>query len=306
MTHVLVALAVLAAGSRQSTQVFRSGVDAVQVDVLVTDGRRPVAGLTAADFELLDSGVQQRLSALATADVPIAMLLALDTSTSVEGSTLRHLKEGAQAAIQTLVPPDRAALLIFANDVRVQARWGSRAAPLLAGLAAARAGGSTSLYDAAFTALLLRDEVPGHRSMVVLFSDGADTASWLPARAVLDKAQRTDSVVYSVVMSARGGRDFEWKLQRRSGIELSPPPVGSIARGTPFLEELADITGGDTFRTERTGDLRDAFTRIVTQFRSRYLLTYTPEGVASGGWHPIEVKLKDKKGHVRARRGYSR
>lgn len=45
---------------------------------------------------------------------------------------------------------------------------------------------------------------------------------------------------------------------------------------------------------------------IMTEFRTRYLLTYTPSGVEKSGWHPIEVKLKNKKGKVTARRGYLR
>ena len=44
----------------------------------------------------------------------------------------------------------------------------------------------------------------------------------------------------------------------------------------------------------------------MTEFRSRYLLTYTPQSVDAGGWHPIEVRLKNKKGKVTARRGYMR
>jgi hypothetical protein len=46
--------------------------------------------------------------------------------------------------------------------------------------------------------------------------------------------------------------------------------------------------------------------QIVTEFRSRYLLTYIPTGVQAGGWHPIDVKLKIKKGTTTARRGYLR
>ena len=57
---------------------------------------------------------------------------------------------------------------------------------------------------------------------------------------------------------------------------------------------------------QRSDRLRETFVRIVTEFRSRYLLTYTPQGVDAGGWHPIEVRLKSKKGKVTARRGYMR
>ena len=40
--------------------------------------------------------------------------------------------------------------------------------------------------------------------------------------------------------------------------------------------------------------------------RSQPVIDQSPRGVDAGGWHPIEVKLKSKKGKVAARRGYSR
>lgn len=282
---------------------FRSGVDAVRVDVLVMDGRRPVTGLTADDFELRDSGVVQTLDAVAIADVPISMMIALDTSESVKGDTLDQLKRGVEAALRALEPRDRAALLTFASDVRLRHDWTEDAETVRSSVAELGAAGGTSLWDAAFTALTLHDSTPAVRSLVLVFSDGEDTASWLPRGSVVDKARRTDTVVYSVEMASV--RDLRGRLHYRSGIELAPSDRGAWI-ASPFLQELAEATGGDTFRTTNAGDLRQAFTRILTEFRTRYLLTYSPRGVDKGGWHPIEVKLKNKKGKVTARRGYLR
>ena len=92
----------------------------------------------------------------------------------------------------------------------------------------------------------------------------------------------------------------------RSGIELSPPQVRSILQGSGFLSDLATASGGQRFLVTRASELKAAFTPIVTDFRSRYVLTYTPTGVDAHGWHPIEVKVKGRNLTVRARRGYSR
>ena len=283
---------------------FRTGVDAVRVDALVVDGRRPVAGLTAQDFELWDSGVPQTLESIAVADVPIRMMVALDTSQSVSGGTLEQLKRGVLAAIAALQPPDRAALITFSSDVRLRSDWNGDADALRRAVTDLRGAGGTSLWDAVFAALAFPDETPTVRRLVLVFSDGDDTSSWLPRNSVLDKARRTDGVVYAVQIESRlppPGR----RLHYRSGIELSKNDRPAWIE-TPFLDELADITGGATYMATDAGELRDAFARILTEFRTRYLITYVPQGVDTKGWHPIEVKLKNKKGKVTARRGYLR
>jgi hypothetical protein len=73
-----------------------------------------------------------------------------------------------------------------------------------------------------------------------------------------------------------------------------------------LLERVTEETGGDLLYVSSSRDLPAAFARIVGDFKSRYLLSYTPTGVSRAGWHPIEVKLKGKVGTVRARRGYAR
>ena len=295
------ALLLMPAGGR--TPRFRSGIDAVRVDVLVQDGRRPIVGLTAADFELRDSGVLQQVETVVIGDVPLSMLLVLDTSTSVEGPALARLKDASQAAYAALGKADRAALLSFSSAVTLQAPWGPPSAFIRDAVSALVAGGSTSLFDAAFAALTYHDTVTGTRNLIVLFSDGTDTASWLPSHAVFDKAQRSDAVVYTVVAGSAGP---DASLQYRSGIQLRAVPDRAVYETAPFVQELADITGGSLFVSRGMDQVRETFTGIVNEFRTRYVLTYTPRGVDASGWHPIEVKLKNRKGRVQARRGYSR
>ena len=114
---VAAGLAVLSFTAGAAQQTFRVSVDAVRVDVLVLDGNRPVGGLTAADFELSDSGVAQRIDAITFEDVPLSVMLALDASGSVRGAPLEHLKDAAAAVTGLLKPGDRAALLTFAEEV---------------------------------------------------------------------------------------------------------------------------------------------------------------------------------------------
>jgi hypothetical protein len=71
-----------------------------------------------------------------------------------------------------------------------------------------------------------------------------------------------------------------------------------------FLEELTQESGGRVRFATSDADLRGAFTKTLAEFRDRYVLLYTPTGVAATGWHRLDVTLKGKKGKVTARRGY--
>jgi VWFA-related protein len=306
---------------------FRTKTEAVRVDVLVTNGSKPVGGLRAEDFELLDNGVPQTIENMTIEEVPFSMLLALDTSDSMRGRSLADLKAAATSAMNLMGASDRAAVLTFSDVLRHAPRWLPKGAALEKAIDEVQASGATSLFDAAFASLLLRDPEAGRRSVMLLFSDGEDTSSWLPAAAAVEKAGRTEIVVYTVYLGAPKGRDADQdratlangrpnspaaaaapvnnrRLLFRSGIRLSPGAV--MIEQSPFLTEIAERTGGEALVADTGGKLREAFERIVADFRSRYLLSYVPSGVDATGWHKLDVKLKNRAGRVKARRGYER
>jgi VWFA-related protein len=302
MKMVPVALAIACGFAAHGQQTFRSGVDAVRVDVLVMDGKRPVVGLKASDFELRDSGVVQPIESVAIEDVPLNVMLALDTSESVDGTPLHDLKQAALAVVRLLRPDDRAALITFNEYVTLRAGWTAEIRQLERSINQTKAAGATALHDAAYSSLTLRHTRPG-RTLALLFSDGDDTASWLPGATVLDIARRNEVVVYAV--EKRGGA---WKpgyrIDFHSGLQTGVANVDHRGLDERFLSALAEETGGQYLRAASSGSLRDTFVKIINEFRTRYLLTYTPRGVDAGGWHPLEVKLTRRKGTVTARRGY--
>ena len=300
---IIVALGSGAAGQQP---VFKARVDAVRVDVLVTRGGKPVAGLTTADFELRDSGVPQQIDVLSLEEVPLHLLLALDTSSSLTGQPIEHLKAAARAAVASLRPDDRAALVTFSHAVQKQVPWSADTAAIRTAIDAVTAAGATALTDAAFAVLGLREAVEG-RMLALLFSDGFDTASWLDPLAVIEQARRSDLVIDAVSLSMVPEAVTAF---RRPGVTPADVRRWFLAEPqlfrTEFLAALADETGGEVVVANRSSDLQAVFVKIVSTFKTRYVLTYSPNNVAPSGWHPIEVRLKNKKGDVRARRGYTR
>ena len=46
------------------------------------------------------------------------------------------------------------------------------------------------------------------------------------------------------------------------------------------------------------------FDQALDEFRSSYVLTFTPKGVKAEGWHTLTVKTKDSRRRLRWRNGY--
>ena len=94
-----------------------------------------------------------------------------------------------------------------------------------------------------------------------------------------------------------------WGQPRMTSIGIAP---GVTARDEPsaFLEELASITGGRLLRTGSPGKLRDAFAQALREMKTRYVLSYTPQGVTREGWHTLQVGLTRPNADITARRGY--
>jgi VWFA-related protein len=275
LTGTAAALLVTQALVAQTT--FTSRIDAVRVDVLVTENGRPLTGLTPADFEVMDNGVRQAVDLASFEQIPLNVVLALDLSGSLEGLRLGHLQTAGRTVLAGLKPGDRTALVTFSHIVRPTVGLSEELDRVRIALEQARGSGLTSLIDASHAAMLIGESDVG-RSLLIVFSDGVDTSSWLTPESVLDTARRGDVVVYSVEAGQR----------RRS-----------------FSRDLSDVTGGRTIEIESATDLAASFTRILEEFRMRYLVSYSPQGVETGGWHRLEVRVKGRRANVKARPGYS-
>jgi VWFA-related protein len=304
---VAFALSTLTAKSQPASQAlsqppsFKSGVDAIQVDVLVTRGGRAVDGLTAADFELRDAGVVQQIQSVSIEDLPLNVMLAFDVSGSIHDEKLDELKQAAHAIVGVLRPVDHVALITFSQAVQLASPWSLPSGDVHNAIERLTGGQRTALYDAASVAIDLRDSVASGRVLVLLLTDGWDTASWTSPLAVVDQARRSDLVINVVRVGFRPSSRMEspeWHRQRF----FDRPELMKSA----FLPVMAAETGGELVDAESRDGIKVACLRLLQSFKLRYVLAYTPAGVPSDGWHPLEVKLRNKRGEVLARRGYDR
>ena len=267
----------LAPVSGAQSPAFSSKVEAVRVDVLVTDNGEAIHGLGPADFELFDNGVAQAVELVSFDQIPLNVILALDMSDSVAGERLEQLRGAGSGLLAALKKDDQAALVTFSHAVQLGATLTTDVASVQAALAAAGSAGQTALIDGTYAGIMVGESDAG-RALLIVFSDGVDTSSWLRADAVLDAAKRADVVVYGVSVVSR----------------LKPE----------FLREVTSFTGGRLFEIEKKANLSATFLGILDEFRHRYLVSYTPRGVAKDGWHKLEVRVKNRRATIKARPGY--
>jgi VWFA-related protein len=278
LTAIVIALAVFeCAGRAQQSPAFTSKIEMVRVDVLVTDNGQPIRGLGPTDFEISDNGVAQQVELVSFDQVPLNVIFALDMSDSVAGERLEQLRGAGGGLLAALHKEDQAALVEFSHAVHQGAKLTADVAAVREALGSAGGTGMTALIDGTYAGIMIGESDAG-RGLLIVFSDGVDTSSWLRADAVLETAKRADVVVYGVSVVSR----------------LKPE----------FLRELTSLTGGRLFEIEKSANLASTFLGILEEFRHRYLVSYTPKGVAKDGWHKLEVRVKNRRATIKARPGY--
>ena len=231
------------------------------VDVSVTRGDAPVAGLAADDFVVTDNGVRQRIDTVTVAQVPLAVTLVLDTSASVAGERLDSLIGASEAAVNELRANDDVSLITFSSGVVRPVALTRNFESVRSALHAITGYGNTTMRDGVFLALRATPH-DTTRPLLLVFTDGLDTSSWLSEDDLLESVRRANVVIHAI----------------------------TVGPDQPFLKQLTHEAGGRTWSASSNRDLQELFRRAIRDMRDRYVLTYTPSGVSRPGWHALRVK----------------
>jgi VWFA-related protein len=261
--------------------VFSAAVTQVEVYATVTDeSGRAIRGLRQEDFVVLEDGVPQPITAFGGGEVPAAVALAIDHSFSMKGNPLTMARTAAKAFVASLQPADRVMIIGISGEVEVLAPLAASRAAVLEALDQLEPWSTTSMHDALIRSLDLLEGENGRRA-IVLLSDGMDKYSSARPADVLDRARRSDVMVYPIAI----GRD-------RPGL----------------FAEIAAVSGGRSFHLRDPKDLQPTLQSIVADLRAQYLIGYAstqPIRPGEDDWRAITVKVDRPGAAVRARSGYS-
>jgi len=317
----------------QAPPAFGVGVEEVRVDVSVTRRGTSLGGLVAEDFVLKDNGVPQRVELVDRTATPTTLVLVLDRSASVSGRKLETLRSAARAFSRELRPQDEAAVLVFDHRIELLCPAGTDRAALSRALDSPERGGASSVIDALY--LALKRQWGTGLPLVVLFTDGQDTASWLENETVVSAARESPVLLHVVATESRALRF----VRSAQGVGFSPtfadlgangrPGAGLTDHGSPpaseegssgrtledvvraqsgyvsLLRRVAEITGGAYWAVDSDEHMEATFRRVLEAANGRYVLRYEPQGVERRGLHRLEVSVRRRGVDVRARREYS-
>ena len=279
--------------------VFRTGVDLVALNVVVTDPQQNlVAGLGAENFAVFEDGVQQDLSFFAARDVPLDLAILLDTSASM-GDKMETMQQAAIGFASTIREGDRVTIVDVKDSVRVLHPLQADPSEAAAAIRGTTARGGTALYNALYMTLkemVKQGRASGdvRRQAIAVLSDGDDTASLMGFDDVMDVAKQSGISIYTITL--------------RSAYQMKDSATGQryFSQAEFGMKALAQETGARAFFPVSIMELAGVYGSIAEELSTQYALGYTSKNPKrDGAYRRVIVRVLEVPGaRTRTRSGY--
>jgi VWFA-related protein len=254
------------------------------IELTIRDTNRQYVDIGPEDLVVYEDGVEQKIDAFQEALTPVSLILALDASGSMLKAT-EAVIEAARTFIKALPPKDSLAMMQFADEVAVTQDFSTNRDAALDAVKLYIANGGTALYDALGESMVRLKDIKGRRAVVVL-TDGRDENN--PGTApgslrtlddVLADAKTVGAAVFGIALGPRVDRDP--------------------------LEQLAKMTGGETYYPSDVTELEGEYKRILENLQRRYIVRYSSTNLARNGkWRKVEIKPRQPGLVVESKNGY--
>jgi Ca-activated chloride channel homolog len=270
---------------------FRLAVDVnlVVLPIAVHDRqRRYVSDLQEQNFEVYEDRVAQRIKLFRHEDIPVIAGLLIDHSGSMR-TKLAHVIAGARAFVQFSNPQDQMFVVNFNEKVSLGLPPGvpfsANANELEVAIWKAPAAGETALYDAIIEALERIQTGSRDKKVLIVISDGADNASAHRLAQVLERAEQSSAIIYTVGLFEPDDHDANPKV----------------------LTQLAKATGGEAFFPDQVSAVVEICESIAHDIRNQYTIGYLSDAARDGAYRTVRVVARapgQGKLVVRTRAGY--
>ncbi|MEW6209708.1 MAG: VWA domain-containing protein [Acidobacteriota bacterium] len=286
------------AQAKRGDQTITTGTVNVRLPITVKEKDDCIAGLVEANFEVYEDGKRQRIDKFESpSTLPLNIALLMDTSNSVK-LKLPVEKEAAEDFVLTVTTFRRKDQVLFAtfdSEVVLHQDFTDDHQKLIQKIRKVKASGVTRLYDAIHRiieekmATLRRPEAPTARLIILVISDGADTASDYNLKEAIAIAQQNDVTIFGI------------STKNFSGV------TAGVVEGEDdkALRQLCESTGGQIFLPSQKAALFRSFSRVKDCLRQEYVVYYTPQNQDKNGRpREIKVKLINAEGKLFHKKGY--
>lgn len=304
---------------------IRVEVNEVIVPVTVTaDKGKFVSDLDEKDFQVYEEGQLQKIRFFTrerNQAIVVGFLMDLSNASKVHW---KNYQDAAIELIQNLLTGDprySGYLISFANDAELQVNTTTDSELLVEKLRKMKPSGGAALYDAIWMACTNRKLVPGEplqpRRIIVVISDGHDSASKHGLNEVLEIAQRSQVTIYGISTTAFGFENVNDDNLQKLSIETGGRvvyPLQDVYKDTDgYLSHPSDDgnyalrVGTGAYASAVATNMFRAITDIAGEITTQYIIRYIPEVDEKGKrkpFHSVEVRVDLGNVKVRARKGY--
>ena len=267
--------------STQPKVNLRADSNLILVPVAVVDyANHPVTGLEKENFHVFDNNVEQKISAFATEDAPVAVGLVYDHSGSV-GPVIRNESRATQMFLKTSNPADEYFLVTFASKPELALGMTPSTGDVGSRVYNTRSGGSTALFDGVILGMNELRKSKLNRKALLVISDGGENNSRYSKRELQKMVEESDGLIYAIGFNSTQA-DF------------------------PLLKWMAELSGGRAFPAKYE-DFPDVAAKIGLELRNRYVLGFSAAGIPHDGkYHALRVDLAPPHGMPKLKASWRR
>ena len=293
------------ADDKEETLKIDSTLVTIPVSVINAEGKY-LLNLTQKDFRLYEESAPQEITNFASIEVPVNIVLMIDTSRSTKFK-IEDIQRAAATFVEQLRPADRVMVVSFDDKVRVQCEFTSDRHTLKQAIAKTKTGTGTKLYEAVNLVMNQKLSAVQGRKAIVLFTDGVDTESKYGAgKQSMFEVEKNEVIVYPIQYDTM--EDIAALLNdnhQPQKLLTSQPTTEEFQLATRYLRGLAERSGGRVQQAGTLTNVNEAFALIAEELRHQYSLGYYPvqEGKA-GEFRRVRVEVLPPHRSVRARDGY--
>lgn len=267
---------------------FRTDARLVVLPVSVSDkSGKLLTNLSQESFKVFENGAQQPIKLFRREDVPVSLGIIVDNSGSMHDKRSK-VETAALDLVKASNPHDEVFIVNFNDEAYLDVEFTNDSKKLEEGLARIDSRGGTALRDSISMSVdYLKQKGKKDKKVLLVVTDGNDTASTGTLEKLVDKARQAEVLIYAIGLLSEEEKHDAKKAKRE-------------------LDAITRESGGLSFYPRELAEVDRITQQVAHEIRNQYTIAYSPTIQAlDGSFRQIKVTVNGS-GHpnVRTRTGY--